>query len=85
MRGRAWGLSPRVGSWEIRETESERTQWAKREREREIKLIWVGFVGFGFLFSRVLGWFFFFSFFFLSKNWKFFFFFFWLYVVTKKV
>ena len=44
----------------------------EREREREIKLICVGFVGFGFLFSRVLGWFFFsyFSFFFLSKNWK---------------
>ena len=44
-----------------------------KEREREIKLIWVGFVGFGFLFSRVLGWFFFFFFFFfffLSKNWK---------------
>ena len=35
MRGRAWGLWPIVGLWEIRETESERTQWAKRERERE--------------------------------------------------
>ena len=48
----------------------------ERKREREIKLIWVGFVGFGFLFSRVLGWFFFSSFFFfLSKNWKICFFF----------
>ena len=81
MRGRAWGLSPRVGSWEIRETESERTQWAKREREREIKLIWVGFVGFGFLFSRVLGWFFFFLFFFCLKIGKFVFLFFFFVVL----